>query len=308
VEGNKSVLITGAGTGFGLVTALTLAEHGYRVYGSVVDSAQRDSLVRAAAARGVSIRVLELDVTDRESIERVVSTIASECSGIWAVVNNAGLGLRGFFEDLSEEEIRRTFEVNVFGAFAVTRAALPHMRRAREGRILFMSSAGGRIAATTLSGYCAGKFAIEGFAESLACEMAPFGVMVSLIEPGLVMTPHFTVHRGRAKAAMDPASPYAVWFQRHERMVDDILKAQRITPEDVAKAIHRALSARRPKLRYVVGWRPKLLIALRRRLPEEWFDRLYVRSTARLLNRPDRSTALADVPRGSESGERTSHA
>jgi NAD(P)-dependent dehydrogenase (short-subunit alcohol dehydrogenase family) len=246
VEPKKSVLVTGAGTGFGLATALLLAERGFRVYGSVVDSAQREALSRAAAEKGVSLRALELDVTDRESIERAVGTVVDECSGIWAVVNNAGVGLRGFFEDLSEDEIRHAFEVNVFGALAVTRAALPYMRQAREGRVLFMSSAGGRIAATTLSGYCAGKFAVEGFAESLACEMAPFGVKVSLIEPGLVMTPHFTVHRGQAKAALDPASPYAVWFRRHERMVDEILKARRITSEDVARAIHRALTARRP--------------------------------------------------------------
>jgi hypothetical protein len=120
------------------------------------------------------------------------------------------------------------------------------------------------------------------------------------------MTPHFTVHRGRARAAMDPGSPYTAWFQRHERMVDDILRKRRITPEDVARTIHRALTAPRPKLRYVTGWRPKLLLALRRKLPEAWFDRLYLSASLRLLNRADRaldarSPIGADGPRrGSE--------
>jgi len=293
----RSVLITGAGTGFGRSTALLLAERGFRVYGTV-QAGQREDLEKAALARGVALRVVEADVTCAETVESAVSTIVEECGGIFAVVNNAGVGLRGFFEDLSEEELRRAFDVNFFGVLAVTRAVLPHMRAAGEGRIVMMSSAGGRMAAMTLSGYCAGKFALEGFSESLALETAAFGVRVSLIEPGLVSTPHFTVHRGRAKAALSASSPYRVWFSRHERMVDEILKTGRITSEDVAKTVHRALTARRPRLRYVVGWRPKLLVALRRVLPEAWFDRLYLRETVRLM----RTTSRVDSAPGAAEG------
>src|SRR5262249_31680244 len=157
------------------------------------------------------------------------------------------------------------------GAMAVTRAVLPHMRAAHCGRIVIISSAGGRIAAMTLSGYCAGKFALEGFGESLALEVAPLGVHVSLVEPGLVMTPHFTVNRGRAMAAVDPQSPYYTWFVQHEKMVDRVLQAKHITPTDVAQVVCRALQTKRPRLRYVVGWRANLLIALRRYLPGELF-------------------------------------
>jgi NAD(P)-dependent dehydrogenase (short-subunit alcohol dehydrogenase family) len=285
----RSVLVTGAGTGFGRSTALLLAARGFRVYGTV-QTGQREDLEKAALEHGVELRVLDLDVTRAESVASAVGTVVAESGGVFAVVNCAGVGLRGFFEDLSDEEIRTAFDVNFFGVLAVTRAVLPHMRSAGEGRIVMMSSAGGRIAAMTLSGYCAGKFALEGFSESLALETAACGVVVSILEPGLVATPHFTVHRGRAKAALDPGSPYRVWFSRHEALVDEILETGRITSEDVASAVHRALSARRPRRRYVVGWRPKLLVALRRLLPDLWFDRLYLRESVRrvsMVRRPE---------------------
>ena len=281
-----AVLITGAGTGFGLATALLLAKRGYRVYASVPDLGQQEAVMAAAAEHQVSPHVLQLDVTDPASIQSAVNTVVAESGGIYGLVNSAGLGLRGFFEDLSETEIRRLFEVNVFGVMAVTRTVLPHMRAAHCGRIVIISSAGGRIAAMTLSGYCAGKFALEGFGESLAIEVAPLGVRVSLVEPGPVMTPHFTANRGRAKAAVDPKSPYYTWFIQHEQLVDGILHARRITPADVAHTVYRALQARRPRLHYVVGRGAKLLIALRRYLPGELFERLYFGLAIRLVTKP----------------------
>lgn len=286
-----SVLITGAGTGMGLATAVHLAQRGFQVYASVPDLDQREGLDAAAAEYGPRLRVLQLDVTDQASIQSAVDTVIAECGGVFGLVNNAGVGLRGFFEDLSEEEIRRLFDVNVFGAMSVTRAVLPHMRAARRGRVVLITSSGGRIASMTLSGYCAGKFALEGFGESLALEVQPLGLRVSMIEPGLVMTPHFTVHRGRAKAAMDPGSPYYAWFVQHEHMVDNILRKNRITPADVARTVHRALTDRRPKLRYPVGWRAKLLISLRRHLPGELFERLYFGQVIRRVTQAHRPAA-----------------
>jgi len=282
----NSVLITGAGTGIGLATALYLAEHGFQVYASVPDLGQQEGVDTAAAEHGVSLRVLQLDVTDQSTIESAVGTVIAESGGIYGVVNSAGLGLRGFFEDLSEAEIRRLFHVNVFGVMAVTRAVLPHMRVARRGRIVIITSAGGRIASMTISAYCASKFALEGFGESLALEVAPLDLHVSLIEPGLVLTPHFTVNRGRAAAATDPSSPYYAWFVQHEKTVDDILRTRRIVPMDVAKVVAQALTAKRPRLRYVVGWRAKLLISLRRHLPGELFERIYFGQIIRMVTQP----------------------
>jgi NAD(P)-dependent dehydrogenase (short-subunit alcohol dehydrogenase family) len=287
---SKGILITGASSGIGLETALHLAEHGHNVYASVPDPSHLPALEEAAGERKTRLRSLVMDVTDPQGIESAVERVVGESGGIHGLVNNAGLGLRGFFEDLSDQEIRELFDVNVFGVMAVTRAVLPHMRRAREGRILIMSSAGGRIAAVTISAYCAGKFAVEGFGEALALETAPLGLHVSLIEPGLVRTPHFTVNRGQAKASLDPSSPYHNWFVENETMIDGILEKNRIRPADVAKTVRKALEAKRPRRRYVVGWRPRLLISLRRHLPGEWFDRVYSRAVQRKFARLGIST------------------
>jgi NAD(P)-dependent dehydrogenase (short-subunit alcohol dehydrogenase family) len=280
----RNVVITGAGSGFGLAAALYLAERGFRVYATVPDLAQQRDIDNAAADRGVTLHVLRMDVTDAASIDSAIGVIAGE-GRIDAVVHSAGLGLRGFFEDLSAAEIRRLFEVNVYGVMNVTRRVLPEMRAARGGRIAIITSSGGRLASMTLSAYCAAKFALEGFGESLAMEVAPFGIHVSLIAPGIVMTPHFTVHRGRAQRAMDPHGPYYTRFVKHEKLVDRILQTNRLTPGDVAKVLHRALTARRPRLRYVAGWRVALLTGLKRRLPEELFMRLYIRQHERLVQR-----------------------
>jgi len=282
---NNSILITGAGTGIGLATALHLAKRGFRVYASIPEMGQQEEMDRASAERGVSLRILQLDVTDQESIQSAVDTIIDESGGIYGVVNSAGLGMRGFFEDSSDEEIRRLFDVNVFGIMSVTRTVMRHMRLARRGRIVILSSSAGRIASMTISAYSAGKFALEGFGESLAMEVAPFGLYVSLIEPGLVMTPHFTTYRGQTKGAVDPDSPYYDWFIKHEKMVDEILATRRITPDDVAKTVSRALTARRPKLRYVVGWRAQLLISMRGHLPGELFERLYFKQLTRMVTK-----------------------
>ena len=282
----KSVLVTGAGTGIGFATTLHLARRGLRVYAALPDLSHGEELERAARQHKVRLRILQLDVTDRQSIQAAVARIVDESGSLYGLVNNAGIGLRGFFEDLADSEIRRMFDVNFFGVLAVTKEVLPHMRTNGEGRIIIISSAGGRIATMTLSAYCAGKFAVEGFGESLALEVAPLGLSVSLIEPGLVLTPHFTVNRGRSQAARSPQSSYYDWFVQHEKMVDDILRQHRISGLDVAKVVHRALTAQQPKLRYVVGWRAKLLISLRRHLPGEIFESLYFHKVIRMVTRP----------------------
>ena len=280
-----AILISGAGSGIGLASALYLAQHGFRVFATVPDLAQRAAVESAAAERGVSLHVLHLDVTEPESIQRAVNTVIETCGAIYAVVHSAGLGMRGFFEDLTDAEIRRVFDVNVFGVMALTRAVLPSMRAARRGRIIVVGSVAGRIASMSLSGYCAGKFALEGFVESLWMEVRPLGLHVSVIEPGNVLTPHFTVHRGRAAAATNPRSPYYRWFVRHEQLVDKILRARWITPGDVARTVHAALTVKRPRLRYPVGRGARIVIFLRRIVPPRLFERLYFGHVVRLVTR-----------------------
>lgn len=269
------VLITGASTGLGKEAALYLAQHGFRVYATVRDLNSSEGLLSDAKNRNVQLRVLPLDVVDKASIDQAVKTIVAEAGGIYAVINNAGIGLRGYFEDLDDAEIRRMFDANLFGVMDVTRAVLPHMRNAKRGRILLISSVGGRIGSLGVSTYCSSKFALEGFGESLFMELAPLGIRVSLIEPGIIKTERWSIHRGTAARAMSPQSPYFEWFKRSEEASDKLVQASTATPVDVAEVIHKALTAEQPKLRYMVGRKAKLAVALRRWLPGELFESIY---------------------------------
>jgi NAD(P)-dependent dehydrogenase (short-subunit alcohol dehydrogenase family) len=282
-----TVLITGSSTGLGLETALHLAGRGYRVYATLRDPSQGGEIRDAAGRHGVSLRVLSLDVTDPGSIKEAIDTIDAESGPIFGLVNNAGIGLRGCFEDLTEAEIRQVFEANVFGTMAVTRQVLPQMRAAGRGRVVTITSVGGKIATFGLSAYCSTKFAQEGFAESLALELAPFGLHSILIEPGMIKTSRWTVNRGTAAGALSPASPYCELFRRHEELSDRFVESRRTQPIDVAKAVHTALTARRPKMRYVVGRPAMAALALRRHLPGELFERLYFGALLRSLTRSD---------------------
>jgi NAD(P)-dependent dehydrogenase (short-subunit alcohol dehydrogenase family) len=277
----KAVLITGTSSGLGLEMAVHLAERGFKVYASMRNLARRHALDTEAARRNVTLEVLQLDVTDRESIARAVQAVVAGSGGLYGLVNNAGIMVRGYFEDLSESEIRRVFETNVFGTMAVTRAVLPHMRAARHGRIILITSVGGRIGSLAVSPYCTAKFALEGFGESLAQEVLPFGIYVSLVEPAIIRTPFWERNRGVAKGALDAESPYYDWFRKEERLADRLVETTPTKPVHVARAVHRALTARRPRLRYLVGRRAGTLIALRRYVPGDFVERLYSREAVR---------------------------
>lgn len=271
----ESILITGASTGLGREIALHLAERKFAVYATMRDTRDADRLLSAAECRNAKLRILPLDVTNKNSIQTAVQSIIAETGGIYGVVNNAGIGLRGYFEDLDDEEIRRMFDANVFGVMEVTRAVLPHMRQAKRGRILLISSVGGRIGSLGVSTYCSTKFALEGFGESLFMELAPLGIRVVLIEPGIIKTERWTINRGLGARAADPSSPYAAWFRRSEQEADKLVQASTATPADVADVVHRALVAEHPRLRYMIGRKAKLAIGLRRWLPGELFERVY---------------------------------
>lgn len=285
------VLVTGASTGLGLETAVYLAGQGFTVYAGLRDPDQRGALEAAAARAGARVNVVRLDLLDRASIAEAIEAVVAGSGGIFGLVNNAGIGLRGYFEDLSEAEIRQVFEVNVHGTLAVTRAALPHMRAARQGRIIIITSVGGRIASLGLSAYCASKFAQEGFGEALAQEVEPFGIYVSLVEPAIIKTERWGVNRGLAQGALDPASPYHAWFQAAERAADRLVETSPTKPIDVARSVHTALTAARPRLRYLVGRRAGVVMALRRLLPGELFERLYFGAAVRRVTRSGRGRA-----------------
>ncbi|MCB0255620.1 MAG: SDR family oxidoreductase [Caldilineae bacterium] len=271
----SKVLITGAGTGLGLETALTLAERGFNVYASVLDAAQKARVIEEASQHGVTLHAPIMDVTDEAAVQATVEAITATEGAFLGVVHNAGISLRGYFEDCDDDEIRKVFEVNLMGAMVVTRAVLPTMRQAGSGRLIFVSSVGARVASMGRTAYCASKFALEGFAESLMQEITPLGIHVSIVEPAIIKTERWTVHRGIARRAQDPSSPYYAWFQRQEQLADELVRTSPTTPEQVADTIYRALTEQRPRLRYIVGKRARLVITLRRYLPGELFERFY---------------------------------
>jgi len=269
------VLVTGAGGSLGLETVLALAQRGFRVFAGVRDADSQRRIEEAAQQRALSVQPVLLDVDDEESAAAAVAAVAGAAGGLYAAVNIAGVQVRGYFEDLDEAEIRRVFEVNVFGAMRVTREVLPYLRAAGRGRIVMMSSVAGRIGSMGLSAYVASKFALEGFAESLALEVQPLGIGVSIVEPGIVRTDIWGRNRGIALRALDPAGPYHEWFKRAEREADRLVETSTLTPRLVAAEVVRALTEARPRLRYVVGSRASLVVSLRRHLPGELFERLY---------------------------------
>jgi NAD(P)-dependent dehydrogenase (short-subunit alcohol dehydrogenase family) len=288
---NDAVIVTGSGTGIGLATALHLAGQGFRVFATVRNLGQRDEILRAAGDRGVQLEVLRLDLTDRASIDQAVSAVVEAAGGIYALVNNGGVGLRGCTEDCSDEEIKRLFDTNVLGTIAVTQAVLPPMRVAGCGRIVTVSSVGGRVCGWGVTMYCATKFAQEALGEGLAQELAPFGIQSVLVEPGMIKTTRWSRHRGTAARASDPDSPYHDLFWASEEIADKFVERSRTRPEDVAHTIHEALTAPEPKMRYIVGRGASLVIRLRRHMPPRLFERLYFGGHIRRLERQTKSGA-----------------
>jgi len=271
----KSILITGAATGLGRAASLYLAERGFTVYATVLQTQEGEALAAAARERQVHLRVLRLDITDQHSIDAAVQTVMQESGSLYGLVNNAGTRLRGCFEDLADSEIRRLFNTNVFGTMAMTRAVLPAMRAARTGRIVLIASIAGKIGSFGVSAYCATKFAQEGFGESLAQEVLPFGIRVSIVEPAIIKTEAWNINRVTAAGSDNPHSPYYAWFQRSEQLSDRMVATSPTRPEEVARAVYQALTERRPRLHYLVGSRARLVFALRRYLPGELFERIY---------------------------------
>lgn len=287
-SGARAVLVTGASRGLGQEIALRIAEAGFHVWAGIRDPRQAQVLQQAGRERGLSLQTLLLDITDDSSIDAAVSTIATH-GGLFGLVNNAGITARAYFEDFAQDKVRQIFDVNVFGTMHVTQRVLPLMREARAGRIVILSSVAGRIGAMSAAPYVASKFALEGFGESLALEMQPFGIWLSLVEPGIVRTQLWD-QAGILPAARSPSSPYYDLFWRTEKLAADALCSATLRPADVAETVLRAITAKRPKLRYVVGKRASLLVSLRRHLPGELFDRIYFHFLLDRVTRPIRET------------------
>ena len=263
----RVALVTGSSSGIGEATALALARAGFRVFASGRTLAGVGHL--AAAAPG--IEPLELDVTDDASVRRAVARVYNAAGRIDVLVNNAGVGIFGAVEDLDRETLRRQFDVNVFGAMAVCRAVLPIMRRQGAGWIVNVSSVAGRVSVPLMGAYCASKFALEAFTDSLRVETRPFGVRVVSVEPGSTRTA-FQERAVRESASVleRKDSVYASVYR--DVFASYTTPALGASPEDVGRRIAGVVSKRRPGARYRVKWYDTLAVAVTRVLPARAVD------------------------------------
>ena len=260
------VLITGASSGIGHATALALAARGWIVYGA----ARRVDRMQELEAAGC--QVIAMDVTDDASLRAGVDRIIREQRRVDVLVNNAGYGSYGALEDVPIDEAGRQFEVNVFGLARLSQLVIPTMRALGRGRIINVSSIGGRIYEPIGSWYHATKFAVEGLSDSLRIELAPHGIDVVIIQPGPIRTEWNSISR-RSAEEYSGAGPYAAQARalvRNYERVDDSPASG--TPEDVAATIVRAATARRPKTRYATPASAKIVVAARRLLPDRIMD------------------------------------
>jgi NAD(P)-dependent dehydrogenase (short-subunit alcohol dehydrogenase family) len=260
-----SVLVTGAGRGIGRATALRLARTGWSVFAGV--RREQDG----ATLEG-SITPVILDIADRAQVAALDGALPDRLD---AVVNNAGIVVAGPIEGLDPDELRRQFDVNVVGQAAVTQAVLPRLRRSR-GRIVFVSSISGRISTPMTGAYNASKFALEGMADALRMELAPWGIRVALVEPAQTDTDVWQTAEDELEASVAKLSPeHRALYARHiEGYRRSIPRAQKTAAPagGVAEVIEKALTDSRPRARYVVGRPARVQAFLARLTPTPVLD------------------------------------
>ena len=245
-----SVVVTGANRGIGLATALELAAAGYEVIGTARSRDKAKALLGAAAARGLTLRSVLLDVADAASTERGFAEIAELTGGgPWAVVNNAGFAQAGTIEDVDDAALHHQLEVNLVAPARIARLVLPAMRERGEGRIVNMSSIAGRLSLPLLGWYCAAKHALEAVTDALRMEVAQYGVKVVLIEPGSIGT---GIWEGAHYPDRAATSEYGAAY-RHARTAAARLEPLMPDPWWVARTVRIALTSPRPLARYLVG-------------------------------------------------------
>jgi len=270
---SKTALVTGASSGIGEATARKLHQLGYTVYGA----ARRLERMKGLADQG--IHLIEMDVTDEESMKAGVQRILDETGQIDVLVNNAGYGSYGAVEDVPLSEARYQTEVNVFGPARLIQLVLPGMRARRTGTIVNISSMGGKIYTPLGGWYHATKHALEALSDCLRMEIKPFGVDVVLIEPGGIRTEWGGIAAAnlRKTSGSGPYAPQADAMAK--QMSDDSRDSRSTSPELIADTIAKAVSARRPRTRYAAGFAAKPLITLRHLLPARAFDTVIRRAT-----------------------------
>jgi NAD(P)-dependent dehydrogenase (short-subunit alcohol dehydrogenase family) len=284
----RVAIVTGASSGIGAAAARRLHALGYTVYAV----ARRIELMAPLADDG--IRPVRVDVTDDAALAALVSRVIAETGRVDVLVNNAGYGAMGALEDVPMAEARRQFDVNLFALARLTQLVLPYMRQNRGGRIINVSSIGGKVHVPLSGWYHATKFAVEGLSDALRLDLAPFGIRVVVIEPGAINTEWHDVAAENLLATSGQGA-YAAEAARVVKVMSAAGLAS--PPEVVAKAIGRAVVARRPRTRYAVGLGAKPVILARRVLPDRVFD-LLVRLTFRIAGSVVRTMSAQPISAG----------
>jgi NAD(P)-dependent dehydrogenase (short-subunit alcohol dehydrogenase family) len=253
MQDQKVAIVTGSSSGIGFETSLTLARNGFHTYATMHNMEEEKSkpLTEVAKNENLQLRAIELDVDNDKSVIDAINIIVEERERIDVLINNAGYALGGALEDSSMDEIKAQFETNFFGAVRAIKEVLPVMRRQGAGKIVNITSMGGRIAIPLSTSYHGSKFALEGLSESIRYELEPFGIKVILIEPGAVGS-NFWKNIKIAKSSSDSNSPYTQFGNKILKAYEQ-MEQNTISPSVVAKTILDAVTSNNPQLRYVVG-------------------------------------------------------
>ena len=268
----KVAVVTGSSTGIGYETSLILARNGFLTYATMRNLNKSESIESITTKENLPIHIKQLDVTDDTSVKNAVEAISSETGRIDLLVNNAGYGLNGAFEDLAMDEIKAQYETNLFGLIRTTQAVLPIMRRQKSGTVINISSGVGRFGLPGSSAYVSTKFAVEGLSESMSYELEPFGIKVVLVEPGVIKT-NFVDSMVIARKSQDPKSPYSQIIQKMVTGLEEMMK-NGSSPDLVAKVVLNAAINENPSLRYLAGNDVEQLLESKRKMPDEEFYKM----------------------------------
>lgn len=268
---SQVVLVTGASSGIGYQTAEMLLDQGYRVYGA----ARRVERMDPLKAKGlVPVRV---DMTDEESIQQLATTVIKDAGRIDVLVNDAGYGSYGAIENVPLKEARRQFEVNIFGLARLVQLVLPTMRKQHSGKIVNLSSMGGRVTTYMGAWYHATKYALESFSDALRMEVAAFGIDVVLIEPGAIKTNWGLIAaqhlKDASKGTVYESAADVAAAQMHRLYTSN----RPSKPTLIAETIVKAVNSRHPRARYLIGYGAKPSVFLHTILPTRWFDAIIKR-------------------------------
>lgn len=277
-EQGKVAIVTGSSSGIGYATSLLLARNRFHTYATMRNIEKSADIQEITNKERLSLQVIQLDVNDDASIRNSIKRIERENERIDVLINNAGYGLVGAFEDLSVEEIKSQFETNFFGVIRLTQQVLPIMRKQKSGTIVNVSSGAGRIGFPGMSAYVSSKFALEGLSESMSYELEPFGIKVVIIEPGVIRT-NFKKNSVMSEKSLDNSSisPYSSIIQKIDSSISSIIE-HATPPEDVAKAILHAITSNNPELRYLVGNDMIMMAETKKSMSDEDFRKMMMQS------------------------------